>query len=49
MSLPVPCAGIDDGGSVILELSGRTVIAVLAEINKVEPTSLFNFHTLYEF
>ena len=37
MSLPVPCAGID-GGGVVEELSRRSVTAVPAEINNVEPT-----------
>ena len=37
MSLPVP-SGIDGGVVVVEELSGRSVTAVPAEINKVEPT-----------
>lgn len=37
MSLLVPCAGTD-GGVITLELSGTSVTAVPAEINKVEPT-----------
>lgn len=43
MSLPVPCAGID-GGGVVEVSSGRSVTAVPAEINKVEPTLYYRQH-----